>query len=95
MKHFVKFGARIREVTDSNNSNLAFFGAFQFSALTAYQRMVQGLANGMTMAQIIAQPGCNTNGVSNGSCGPNQFSLTGGNPHAYVSMIDCRSVYRG
>ena len=87
VKHFVKFGARIREVTDSSNSTSAFFGAFQFSALTAYQRMVQGLANGMTMAQIIAQPGCNTNGVSNGSCGPNQFSLTGGNPDAYVSMI--------
>ena len=88
VKHFVKFGARIRDITDSSNSNSAFFGAFQFSALTAYQTMVEGLANGLTMAQIIARPGCNTNGVSNGTCGPNQFSLTGGNPRAYVSMID-------
>src|SRR6202007_1906994 len=59
-----------------------------FSSLTSYQTLVQGLANGKTMAQIIAQPGCNTNGVSNGSCGPNEFSLTAGNPRANVSMID-------
>ena len=87
-KHFLKFGARIRDITDSNNSNSAFFGAFNFASLTAYQKMAEGLAGGMTMAQIIAQPGCNTGGVSNASCGPNQFSLTGGSPHAYVSMID-------
>ncbi len=94
MKHFVKFGARIREVTDSSNSSSAFFGAFNFTSLTAYQTMIEGLSGGMTMAQIIAQPGCNTgtiavpSGISNGLCGPNQFSLTTGNPHAYVSMID-------
>ena len=29
-----------------------------------------------------------TDGMSNGACGPNQFSLTAGNPRAYVSMID-------
>lgn len=90
VKHFVKFGARIREVTDSNNSTSAFFGAFDFSSLTAYQKMVQGLSSGLSMAQIIAQSGCNTGvlTVSNGNCGPNQFSLTGGNPREYVSMID-------
>ena len=37
------------------------------------------------MAQIINQPQCNTEDmlggtVSNGACGPNQFSLTAGNP---------------
>jgi hypothetical protein len=100
VKHFVKFGARIREITDSSNSNSAFFGAYTFSSLTpkgvvpgAYLNMVEGLNNGLTMAGIINQPQCNTQGVqggtvSNGACGPSQFSLTAGNPHAYVSMID-------
>jgi hypothetical protein len=93
-KHFLKFGARIRESTDSSNSNSPFFGGFQFASLTAYQTTVQGLANGMTMATIIAQPGCNTsttgvsNGISNGTCGPTQYSITAGSPLAYVSMID-------
>jgi hypothetical protein len=88
VKHFLKFGARIREVTDSNNSNSAFFGAFNFNNLTAYQTMIQGLSSGETMAQIIAGTGCNTNGISNGTCAPNQFSLTAGNPNAHVSLID-------
>jgi hypothetical protein len=88
VKHFVKFGARIRLLRDSSNSNTAFFGAFQFSSLAAYQATIQGLHNGMTMAQIIAQPQCNTGGISNGTCGPNQFSLTGGSPRANVSMVD-------
>lgn len=94
-KHFVKFGARIRDLTDSNTSTGAFYGAFTFQNLTAFQTMIQGLNNGMTMAQIIAQSGCNTStqsggsaSVSNGACGPNQFTVTTGSPHAYVSLID-------
>jgi hypothetical protein len=37
--HFIKFGARLREVTDSNSSTSGFNGAFAFANLT-------GLANG-------------------------------------------------
>ena len=87
-KHFLKFGARIRVATDSNTSNSAFYGAFQFASLTAFQTMSAGLNKGMTMAQILTQPGCRTGGVSNGTCGPSQFSLTAGNPHAQINMID-------
>ncbi len=87
-KHFVKFGARIRDLTDSNNSNSAFFGAYSFASLAAYQTVLQGLSSGMTMAQIMAESQCNPNGVYNGQCSPNQFSLTGGNPHASVAMFD-------
>ena len=87
-KHFVKFGARIRETTDSNNSNSAFFGAYTFPSLAAYQTVVQGLSNNMTMVQIMAQSQCFTSGVYNGGCSPNQFSLTGGNPRANVSLLE-------
>ena len=88
VKHFLKFGARIRENTDSNNSNAAFFGAFQFASLTAYQTMVRGLASGMGMAAIVVQPGCNTGvvTVSNGQCGPTQYSITAGNPSLPISI---------
>ncbi len=75
-KQFIKFGGRVRELTDSNNSNTAFFGAFNFSTLAAYQTMVQSnYAN------------CNTS-TPMGPCGPNQYSVTGGNPRAYVSVFD-------
>ncbi len=75
-KHFLKFGARIRDVTDSSNSNGAFFARLHFSSSAAFQTMIQGLNNGMSMAQIIAGTttvngqtvSCNTSGVSNSSC---------------------------
>jgi len=41
-KHFIKFGARLREVTDSNTSTSGFNGTFIFPSLFAYQN---GLAN--------------------------------------------------
>ncbi len=91
VKHFVKFGARIREVTDSSNSNSAFFGAYTFNTLTAFQTTIANLnANNPNMAAIIAMPGCNTGtaSISNGACGPNQYSVTAGNPRANVSLID-------
>ena len=84
VKHFLKFGARIREATDANNSSTAFFGSFQFASLAAYQNLVKGLASGLTMTQILAQPGCS----APGSCGPVQYSVTAGSPRQYVSMID-------
>ena len=36
-KHFVKFGARLREVTDKFNSTTGFNGSFIFPSLLAYQ----------------------------------------------------------
>ena len=80
-KHFLKFGARIRESTDSSNSNSAFFGGFQFPSLTAYQIMEQNLAGliaGTTSWATVHSLGG----------GPNQYSVTAGSPLAYVSMID-------
>ena len=44
VKHFVRLGVRVRDVVESNNSNAAFFGSFQFASLTAYQIMEQNLA---------------------------------------------------
>jgi hypothetical protein len=81
VKHFLRFGVRVREVTDSNNSSAAFFGNFQFPSLTAFQIMEQNLAGldaGTTSWATVRGLGG----------GPSQFSITTGNPHAYVSTID-------
>jgi len=92
-KHFLKFGGRIRDTADASNSTSAFFGAFNFSSLSAYQTMVQDLNSGLTMTKIINQPQCNTadaagGTVPNGACTPNQYSLTAGNPNQSVNYLD-------
>src|SRR6266481_533544 len=53
-KHILKFGVRLRVTRDVNESMSNFNGRFNFSGIQAYQSTVQGLAQGMSMAQIIA-----------------------------------------
>ena len=80
-KHFVKFGVRVRAMSDANTSTgtqaTGFNGAFTFSSLNAYAITAQGLANGLSIAAIRALGG-----------GPSQFSMTAGNPYARVTMYD-------
>ena len=80
-QHFVKFGARIRAMTDSNmstgNQATGFNGAFTFSSLNAYGITEQGLANGLSIGAIRALGG-----------GPSQFSIITGTPSASVTMYD-------
>ena len=66
-KHFLKFGLRLHVNRDSNESRSNFNGRFNFSGIQAYQITVQGLAQGMSMAQIIAAGG-----------GASQYSITTG-----------------
>jgi len=42
-KHTIKFGARLREVTDDDNASSGFNGTFYFSSLAAYQSALEGL----------------------------------------------------
>ena len=41
-RHTIKFGARLREVTDDDNATSGFNGTFYFSSLAAYQSALQG-----------------------------------------------------
>lgn len=75
--HFVKFGLRIRAYTVGDSSTTNFNGTFTFTSLNAYRLTVQGLAEGLTVAQIRAQGG-----------GPFQYSLTIGTPLLRLSQID-------
>jgi hypothetical protein len=41
-RHTIKFGARLREVTDDDNATAGFNGTFFFSSLAAYKSALQG-----------------------------------------------------
>jgi hypothetical protein len=76
-KHFLKFGVRLRANRDANQSNANFNGRFSFSGIQAYQITVQGLAQGQSIAQIIAAGG-----------GASQYSITTGSASAAVTYFD-------
>ncbi len=75
--HMVELGGRISDVPRSELTNGNFDGAFTFNSLTDYQETLQGLHNGMTMAQIQAA-----------GYGPSQFSISAGNLGASINRID-------
>ena len=72
-----KFGGRLRAVRDSSYSDPNFNGTFTFNSLDAYQITEQGIANGLTPAQIRAAGG-----------GAGQFAITYGTPAVVVTYYD-------
>ena len=76
-KHFLKFGARIRDNDMSAISTANFNGTFTFPSLNAYEITEKGLQAGLTPAQIQANGG-----------GPSQFTLTTGIPLARLDTFD-------
>ncbi len=75
--HFIRFGGRLRALTESSQSTANFNGTFVFPSLAAYQITQIGLQQGQSAAQIRAAGG-----------GASQFSLTSGQPLASVNMVD-------
>ncbi len=86
-KHYLKFGGRLRAYQLNNSTNSNFNGTFTFGSrpfggatltgLEAYQITEQGLASGLTPAQIQAEGG-----------GPSQFLINAGNPFISVNQFD-------
>ncbi len=71
-KHFIKFGARLRGVTDSNYSTEGFNGEYFFPSIEAYQT---GLETGaQTASQYLLTGGAT--------------ALAAGNPLARISEVD-------
>jgi Carboxypeptidase regulatory-like domain len=75
--HFVKFGGRIRgaQLGSYNTSNFA--GQFNFTSLASYALMQQGIAQGLSLPQIVAAGG-----------GPFQFMFAAGQPLINASQVD-------
>jgi hypothetical protein len=75
--HFTRFGARVRVSNDTNFTTQNFNGSFTFTTADAFRITQQGLAAGMTGAQIRAAGG-----------GATQFSLTTGSPAVSDTYAD-------
>jgi hypothetical protein len=84
--HLIKFGGRLRAMTDSNVSNQNFNGAFTFSSLSAYATNVQP-GNSCLSALIAGLPSVPTP-AQVAQCGASQFSITTGQPLSEVTYVD-------
>jgi len=84
--HLIKFGGRVRAMTDSNVSNANFNGAFTFSSLPAFQPNVP-LGSSCLSLLIAALPKVPTPAQLT-ACGASQFSITTGQPLSDVTVVD-------
>jgi hypothetical protein len=82
-KHYLSPGVRLRVNRDANASLSGYNGEYTFASLSAYQTTEQGIALGMTPAEIAANGG-----------GPLQFSLTTGTPAAIVDVVDVGAFFQ-
>jgi len=73
----LKFGARLRLASETNNSTPNFNGTFTFRSFDAFQITQEGLQQGLSPAQI------RTNGG-----GAEQFTISSGNPIATNKLFD-------
>jgi len=76
-KHALSYGGRVRDIGDSVNTTSGYNGTFTFTGIDPYSIYLQGLAQSLTPAQIIAAGG-----------GASQFSIIAGNPVASVNRVD-------
>ena len=84
--HLIKFGGRLRAMTDSNVSTANFNGAFTFSSLTAYETNLPTGTSCLSLL-IAALPTVPTpSGLA--QCGASQFSITTGQPLSEVTWVD-------
>jgi hypothetical protein len=84
--HLIKFGGRLRAMTDSNLSTSNFNGLFTFSSLSAYQTDPQG-GTACVAPFVAALPTPPTSSELAG-CGASQFSITSGQPLSEVTLVD-------
>ena len=79
--HFIKFGGRVRALTNSNSSNPNFNGTFIFSPVFSGG----GSVDALTVYSSAAKGNCPLGGAT--SC-PTQFSITTGTPLVNVNWFD-------
>jgi carboxypeptidase family protein len=76
-RHVVKFGGRLRTTIYDSGSFELFNGEFAFDSIDAYRITQQGLAQGLTPAQIRAAGG-----------GAEQFVIAVGDPNVNLTAVD-------
>lgn len=74
---FIKFGGRFREYLQSNYTENNYTGQFTFDSVNAYVALLQGMAQGLPVQQIIANGG-----------GPAQYLVAQGQPLIRANQFD-------
>ena len=75
--HLLRAGARLRDIQDGNTSTAGYNGQYIFSSIQTYEITQQGLAQGLTPAQIRANGG-----------GASQLSFAAGTPRLGINVAD-------
>jgi hypothetical protein len=89
--HAIKFGTWMRDNREASGSSAGFNGSFSFPSIGAYVATLNGLAQGLTVAQIAA--GCTPQQVQEwGGCIPNRLNYTAGNQNFAANVFDA-SLY--
>ena len=76
-RHMIKFGGRLRRVSQFDLSEQNFNGSYTFTSIDTYRITMLGLRDGLTPEAIRSMGG-----------GASQFTVTYGQPEADVSQID-------
>ncbi|MGC1463526.1 MAG: carboxypeptidase-like regulatory domain-containing protein [Terracidiphilus sp.] len=85
--HAIKFGTWIRDNREASDSSGGFNGSFSFQSLGAYVATLNGLAQGLTVAEIAAA--CTPQQVQSwGGCTPNLLSYTAGGQKYAANLFD-------
>jgi hypothetical protein len=84
--HLIKFGGRLRAMTDSSVSNSNFNGVFTFSSLQQYAINLQPGTSCLSLLTA-ALPTVPTPSAL-AQCGASQFSITSGQPLSDVTVVD-------
>lgn len=80
--HAIKFGMWARDNRDTITTSEGFNGSFSFPSLNAYVATLNGIKQGLTVAQIAAA--CPTRGA----CTPNRLNYTQGNQSFQANVFD-------
>ena len=86
--HAIKFGMWARDNRDAVTTTQGFNGSFSFSSINAYVATLNGMAQGMTIAQIAAT--CPTPGT----CTPNRLNYTTGNQKFLANVFDAALFFQ-
>ncbi len=75
--HTIKFGGRMRSLTDDNISRNGYNGTFTFSSIGRYQQTL-----------LLEQQGLSAEAIQQAGFGPSQFTMNAGIPQSSVFYID-------
>ena len=86
--HLIKFGGRLRAMTDSNVSTSNFNGVFTFTSLTTSGYLKNPAGGTVCVAPLITALPAVPASSALVNCGASQFSITTGQPLSEVTLAD-------